>query len=276
MQDDTHMAISAALSRLLRPLVRVLLRLGIPFGVFADLTKQAYVDLAITEFGLPGRKPSVSRAAILTGLTRKEISRIQKLPRVADVTIREQYNRAARVISGWISDPDFLDKKGDTVGLPFDGDGKTFAELVRVHSGDIPPRAILDELERVGAIEQHDNGTLHLVVRSYVPSRDSSEKIKILGTDTAYLIDTISYNLENESTSRFQQKVAYDNLPEEAIPEFKEFVRRRGQHMLEEFNQWLAERDRDVNENVAGTGRMEAGVGIYYFEEDLNEDAGND
>ena len=39
---------------LLRPLVRILVRRGIPFGFFADLAKRVYVDLASSdEFGIP-------------------------------------------------------------------------------------------------------------------------------------------------------------------------------------------------------------------------------
>jgi len=38
--------------------------------------------------------------------------------------------------------------------------------------------------------------------------------------------------------------------------------------LLEQLDRWMSERDRDVNPRVPGTGRMRAGVGIYYFQED--------
>jgi hypothetical protein len=36
---------------------------------------------------------------------------------------------------------------------------------------------------------------------------------------------------------------------------------------LESLDRWLAQRDRDVTPTVKGTGRNQAGIGIYYFEE---------
>ena len=49
-RSDSSAHARAAVGRLLRPLVRVLLRNGMPFGAFADLAKQVYVDVAIKEF----------------------------------------------------------------------------------------------------------------------------------------------------------------------------------------------------------------------------------
>ena len=69
METPSHNALVAAISRLLRPLVRLLLRQGIPYGVMADVVKQVYVDVAFREFGLPGRKQSVSRVSIITGIS---------------------------------------------------------------------------------------------------------------------------------------------------------------------------------------------------------------
>ena len=37
--------------------------------------------------------------------------------------------------------------------------------------------------------------------------------------------------------------------------------------LLLKFNDWLAEHDRDTNPEVKGSGTVQAGVGIYYFEE---------
>ena len=98
MSKTLVQALSAATLRILRPLVRVLLRNGISYKTFADLAKWVYVDVATRDFGLPGRKQSVSRVSVITGLSRKEVSRVQDLPRPDDAAEEERYNRAARVI----------------------------------------------------------------------------------------------------------------------------------------------------------------------------------
>ena len=80
MDKTGSQALSAALVRMLRPLVRLLLRRGVSFKAFSDLLRWLYVDVAIEEFGLSGRKQSVSRVSVVTGLTRKEVSRLINLP----------------------------------------------------------------------------------------------------------------------------------------------------------------------------------------------------
>lgn len=260
--------ISAAVLRLLRPLVRILLRNGVSYRTFSDLAKWVYVDVAFKEFGIKGRKQSTSRVSVITGLSRKEIMQIQKLPKSDDRASTERYNRAARVITAWRREGDFLDAEGESAPLPMLGSGATFSELVKRSSGDVPMRAILDELIRIGAVEQLDDGRVRLLVQAYVPESSDADKLHILGTDVGYLISTIARNLEPDSTGPiFQRKVAYDNLPDAVLPEFRKLSAKEAQSLLEKLDRWLAQRDRDVTPTVNGSGRNLAGLGIYYFEE---------
>jgi hypothetical protein len=268
---QTHRRIlAAALRRILRPLVRVLLRSGIPYGLFVDIAKQAYVEVASDEFEIPGRKQTVSRVAIITGLTRKEIARIKELQEADAAEVADRYNRAARVISGWLRDPRFS-QDGEPKPLPVEGEGATFTGLVKEFSGDVPPRAILDELIDARTVEMRDDGYVQLVTRAYIPRDSKADKLGILGADVSQLIDTISHNVyEEDSEPRFQRKVSYDNLPAEALKELRTMSASESQALLEKLDRWLAAHDRDANPQVDGSGRKRAGVGIYYFEEDFD------
>lgn len=271
MKSQVSQALSAAVTTLLRPLVRLLLHNGVPYKTFSDLAKRVYVDVATEEFDIPGRKQSKSRVSILTGLSRKEVLRVKRLPGSDDMGALQRYNRAARVISGWVRDRIFTKESGDPLDLPFEGENASFKNLVRLYSGDAPARAILDELLRVGSVERSAEGKIRLLDRSYVPRKSKIEKIGILGTDTADLISTIDHNIRPTDTPFFQRKVCYDNLPCEAIPQLKKMAGRKSQVLLESLDRWLCKRDRDFNPQVGGTGRKRAGVGIYYFEEDYAE-----
>ncbi len=275
MNPGNVQALSTVVLRMLRPLVRILLRNGISYGTFADLAKWAYIDVAGREFGLGDRKQSTSRVSILTGLSRKEVTRVGKMQRPDDRGSAEQYNRAARVIAAWLRESEFKDREGQPAILPMSGGGATFSELVRRFSGDIPARAIRDELKRVGALEQLEDGRIRLLARAYIPKTSEVDKIHILGTDVSHLISTIDHNLRPDTPEPFfQRKVAYDNLPQEVLPQFRRLAGRKAQALLETLDQWLAAHDRDTNPAVAGTDRNRAGIGIYYFEEPFSEKDG--
>jgi Family of unknown function (DUF6502) len=262
-------ALDAALMRLLRPLMRLMLRHSMPFAAFQELAKRVYVDVAMNDFALPGKKPSISRAAILTGLTRKDVQRLINSPDEPADPPEDRYNRAARVLTGWVRDPAFLN--GDGQPRPLDIDGDTgFAALVRRHSGDVPARAVLDELLRVGAVMQHADGRVEPATRAYVPRQGDAEKLDILGTDVAALIDTIDHNLEHGATDpRFQRKVSYRSIAAEHLPAFRKLSSAHAQTLLEKLDRWLAEHD-EVGPDDTHIPRAQVGLGIYYMEERLD------
>jgi hypothetical protein len=267
MQSSKHNILSAAVGRILKPLIRILLRSGMSYGTFADIAKKQYVEIARNEFPIEGRKQSVSRVSVITGLTRKEVSRVIGLNQAKDEQTPERYNRAVRVVAGWRRDTDFLDPEGNPMDLSISGIANSFQELVRRYSGDVPYRAILDELDADGSIERLGDNRVRLIHRAYLPKADESMKLNILGVDTAFLIDTIEHNLNVEHQSpRFQRKVLYDNLPTDALPKFRQLSSQAAQELLEKLDKWLSSHDRDVNPKAGGTGRNTAGVGIYYFE----------
>ena len=78
MKKSTQEALTAAVARILRPLVRILLKNGISYQTFANIARNQFVEIAQKEFCVEGRKQSVSRIAVITGLTRKEVGRYLK------------------------------------------------------------------------------------------------------------------------------------------------------------------------------------------------------
>ena len=263
----------AAISRMLRPLFRMLLRSGVSFGAFEELAKRIYVDVALNDFSIPGKKPSISRASILSGLTRKEVQRLVALSAQAAATgdeVGDRYNRAARVLTGWVRDHDFHDADGRPRPLEVEG-AAGFAVLVRRYSGDMPARAVLDELVRAGSVARMEDGRVQLLTPAYVPRSDGIAKMHILGTDVADLITTIDHNLQDKVDEPwFQRKVMYDSLPADALPAFRKLGAAQAQAMLEKLDRWLAAHDVDNPPDRPDAPRARAGLGIYYFEEPLS------
>jgi hypothetical protein len=258
-------AVQSAIVRLLTPLVRILLRNGVPYGTLAEIAKWVYVDVASKEFSIAGQKPTNSRVSIITGLTRKEVKRLKDIAEPGDLGAAERYNRAARVIGGWLKDSNYNDGKGISRELPFEGDF-SFSSLVKTYSGDIPPRAILDELTNAGVVESGSKG-LRLLAKGYIVQRGDSEKIGIMGVDVGELISTIDHNMLLSTSEAFlQRKTSYDNIPEDAMPKLRKLIHQKGEKFIEAVDKLLSQYDRDINPEVAGTGRKRAGLAIYYIE----------
>lgn len=271
----TASTIRGAVIRILTPLVRVLLRNGISYGTFADIAREVFAKVAMKEFAFQNRKQTISRVSVLTGLTRKAVKEIIEQPADGNSAVGETYNRATRVIAGWRKDTAFLNTKGTPADLPLGGEGASFGALVKKYSGDIPVRAVLDELVRTHSATVLEDGSVRLLARAYTPSDgDTLMKLNILGTDTGHLIDTIAHNLKaKKSEAFFQRKVLYDNLPQEALTPFRRLAAKQAQALLERLDVKLSLQDRDIHPQIEGTGRYAAGVGIYYFEENLDHES---
>ncbi|KQU81098.1 hypothetical protein ASE08_12615 [Rhizobacter sp. Root16D2] len=179
----------------------------------------------------------------------------------------QEYNRAARVLTGWIRDADYLDPSGEPLPVQFDGE-RSFATLVKRYSGDMPARAVLDELLRVGAIGRREDGLIEPLQRAYVPQAGVLEKLSILGRDTSDLIDTIDHNIQHGSTDpRYQRKVMYDSIPSRDLGAFRKLSAAKAQALLETLDGWLAAHDVDDVPGQLPVPRSRVGLGIYYFEE---------
>ncbi|MBT8091952.1 MAG: hypothetical protein KJN77_02880 [Gammaproteobacteria bacterium] len=145
--------LNKALSHLLRPLARLCLHFGISFREFCDLSKTAFITVATEDYGVHGRPTNVSRIAAMTGLTRKEISRLRKRIGRDAATQIGRGTPVREVLKAWHTAKEFVDQKGQPRVLPMEGKRGSFHSLVRQFAGDIPDGAMRKELERIGAAE---------------------------------------------------------------------------------------------------------------------------
>lgn len=265
--------LETAVISLLRPLFRVLLRQSMSFIAFEEIAKRVFVEVAMKDFSIEGKAPSMSRAAILSGLTRKEVARLLAAEPGGDEGPGERYNRAAKVLTGWQRDADFTEDDGTPRWLRDDGP-RSFNDLVKRYSGDMPARAVLDELLRVGAVRRHDDGRIEPLAPAYVPSGSVADKLAILGTDVGDLIATIGHNIEHGQTDpRFQRKVMYHSIPVEHLGAFRRFSAAQSQALLERLDRWLQEHDTGVPDDEGSEPRAaRVGVGIHYFEEPIRKE----
>jgi hypothetical protein len=268
MTDSVRLGLLAAYRKLLHPLVRILIRSGISFGETAEVLKTVFVEVAGRDFNLPDRKTSLSRIAILTGLTRKEVAKQNEILRSGALNFDSNLNRVIRVLEGWHNDPTFTGPYGMPMDLPFESStSPSFSTLVRQHSGDMAPRAMLDELIRVGAVEQTAAGAFKVLVRVYIPRDFHPDALHRFGDVVRDFVNTYEFNMDKQpGKGRFERIVfADDGLREDLVPAFDALLRAKGYKFLLELNNWISAQDNVSTRGGKGSRRIKTGVGVYHF-----------
>jgi hypothetical protein len=266
-EEEIGDALLRALERVLTPLVRIMLRYGVTYRAFEQVVRRVFIDVATRDFEIPGRKLSASRIAVLTGLSRRDVARYRDHPLPQDRGDEDRVNRAARVISGWRSDPDFLDGSGRPKTLPFEDAPLSFLALVHRHAGDVPARALLDELLRVDAVEPLKDGRLRLIARAYVTGAPDADTVTILATHAPELIETIAHNLEARPEDKlFQRRVFFSGIPAHRSVDVRALVSDRGQALLEKLHADI-EKIADQDSEKEQSGSIRVVLGMHYFEE---------
>ena len=261
MSEKLQVVLQKAANKILRPLVRVMLRNGIACGSFEEMVRKAYVDEAFNMSKQQG-KTTISAISAQTGLSRKEVKRLYEIEQDHGNNNSQKYNRAIRVISGWMNDPRFISSQGVSQALDMEGNETSFATLVKDYSGDIPTRAMFDLLQKSGCVEQV-NGKIYLTSHAYVPGNDPTDVIDILGVDCNELMNTIIFNMNcDEAQRRFQRKVSTSLLAQEHKNAFLKYAGRRSQTLLEELDNWLSEHQGKEEDS------QYISLGIYIHQDD--------
>jgi hypothetical protein len=143
-----------SLQELLRELAFLLLAHGMTPKTFGELSRSAFVQAAADHSKLRNGRVNYSRVAAQTGLTRADVKRL--LSRGAHgAPLAVGQTAMERVIDGWRSDRRFSSGPGSPRILRILGPKPSFLLLARKYAGDVPYRAVLDELQRIRAVKVH-------------------------------------------------------------------------------------------------------------------------
>ena len=183
---------------LLAALAGVLLQSGITPTLFAELAKQAFVSAATTISKFRNGTINRSRVAVITGLSRAEVRRLLMEQPSSKLLTPIKQSRAERVVSGWMSDRQFLGSRGRPKRLPLGGSQVSFTSLVKKFGGDVPHRAVLEELLRLGLVRQIRN-ELELDVPRTNVNAHAAGKLSAL---VPLLLDVIRLELRTASSGR--------------------------------------------------------------------------
>jgi hypothetical protein len=269
MESVTPSQALTAARQWLRPAIHVLLRCGVPWKEFAELAKSVYVEVATERFGKRGRPTNVSRTAVLTGLTRRDVRKQRVRLASAEPTPSGYVTKASLLLSAWHQDPEFIDRKGKPRVLSMEGEEASFAALVKRCGGaDVQPTTLLKELMAAGCVKRQPDGRLKVLLRDYIPHNMSAQMVRLWATGLADIGTTSAHNLTRgpKEPTRFERSAVNDRIPVAAMKEFREFLEQEGQAFLERVDAWL------TAHQVAATDEPDTrltrlGAGAYHIQD---------
>lgn len=255
-------SLAAALVELLLPTSRLLLKGGVGVDQLIRAAKQAYVRAAVAEILPPGSRANVSRLSVATGLTRKEVSLVlgEMRRQIHRRGYKAKEQRAIRVLRGWATDQRFRKENGRPDELSIRGRRCKFALLVKLYGGDVTPRAVLGELERMDAVALTSQGKL----RIKTSRKESHEHVRQQAIELARLfgdfVDTVAQPQRGVSPPAFFGFRECTGVPPPEIARFERTFAKRGLALLDSVDQWIESCRKEPGES-GDQGRV--GLGVY-------------
>ena len=249
-----------------------MLRSGIGYSRFDEIAKAAFVREALGDRDPKGRTTNLSRVAVRTGLSRKEVSRIKAqfdaVECVAPKSSEGNFDAGhiARVLQLWHADARFVGNDGSPMALQFAGEGSTFQMLVKAAGGDFPPGAVRAELVAAGAVVESEDGLLRATKRYFIPSDAGEELLVGVNHFVLPVLIGLARNTRESREQQFFQRLAYsDRLPQNALGGFRSFGRDVASGFVQLVDDWLSANE-STGDDSGATDRTRAGVGVFYFE----------
>ena len=256
----------SAVRRLLRPFVRLLIAKGVGLAALTELLKEAYVDVALNEFPVDGKKQTDSRVSLLTGVHRKDVKRLRERP-TEKMAAPRSIGLGAQIVSRWLGSKTTTDKKGQPLPLPRKADSSgvpSFDSLVSGISKDMRPRALLDEWLRLGVAHIDDDGRVVLNKFAFVPEKGFEEKAFYFGRNIHDHLAATAHNLLEEGNPKLERSVHYTGLSDESAAVLAQAAERTGMKALLEMNRLALELSEKDKGRATSTRRIN--FGLYFFD----------
>ncbi|MBS4097681.1 MAG: hypothetical protein KGZ83_12690 [Sulfuricella sp.] len=256
----------AALRRVLRPLVRLMLFYGIRFQSFCDLAKTAYIQVAEEEFKLDGKPQTDSRISLLTGVQRRDVKQLREAAGAGADNL--QPSLSAQLLAIWSGDPAYLDAQGQPLPLArltSKGTARSFEELVRSVSKDFRPRVVLDEWLRQGIATLDAEDNVRLAAEAFVAPHGLDEQAFFFGQNVHDHLAATAHNLTGGAPPFLERCVFYEKMSAESVEEFKRLAEAAAMKALHSVNRDALELQKRDEGRPDAVHR--ANFGIYTYSE---------
>ena len=262
MTSRSNLVLDSTL-HLLRPAVRLMLRHGVTYTAFSQALKRVFLQAAQEELQAKGMPQTDSAISVLSGVHRRDVRNLTRLANPDDAP--ESFaGLASQVVARWLSDDGYLDADLAPRALARAGDAPSFDALVQAVSHDVRPRAVLDELQRLGLAQDVD-GQITLLTQGFVPKLGFSEMAAQLQNNVA---DHLSAACENlDSGGEFlEQAVFVDEITAESALHLHKASAQAWKVAFQSVMRQAQKRfDADAKSVLPEQRTHRARMGMYYF-----------
>jgi len=260
----------------LRPLVRLLVHHGITYPALAAALKTVFLEEARRDLQRRGMPVTDSALTLLSGVHRRDVRTLTRegagasAGREAPAAGGTPLSLAAEVVGRWMHDRRYLGRDGHPKVLPRGkagaGEPGSFDALVEGISRDVRPRAVLDELQRLGVAEESADG-VRLLAEGFAPRRGSDEMAALFAANVHDHAAAAVANLRGEANF-LEQAVFVDEIGEASVQELSRSAAGAWNKAMREVMATAQRRfDADRTLPAAQRGRR-ARFGVYFFSED--------
>ncbi|MBL8343100.1 MAG: hypothetical protein JNL30_16655 [Rubrivivax sp.] len=260
----------------LRPLVRLLLHHGVNYGALAAALKRVFLEEAQRELGRRSMVATASALTLLSGVHRRDV---RTLLQAADDEAAASRRRggvpaapppapslAAEVVGRWMQQRRFLTRAGHPRVLPRGADdADSFDGLVHGVSRDVRPRAVLDELVRLGVAEVAPEG-VRLLAEGFAPRRAGDEMAALFAANVHDHAAAAVANLRGEANF-LEQAVFVDEITEASAHLLQQVGVAAWKTAMREVMAAAHERFDADQALPAPQRRQRARFGIYFYSE---------
>ena len=267
-KKDTQSEIVHISTLVLRPLIRLLVHYGVNLQDFVEAVKRMYVEIAQERIKDDRERVTDSAISVMTGVHRKDVRRILEEFDGTRRRIRPP-SVLGLVLQVWGGQSRFSTKRGAPRALRRrslsqhapSGDEATFEDLVAEVTKGIPPKALLDEWLRLGAVRLNSRGEVVYAD----PEFADGEEIGSLMRGMIVSSDRLTCSVENKTTGtkkRFVYSVRGSHMSDEDIKKVNALAERLSIQVSEKINVAVIAAEERGRATGKGSNRFSFGVHV--------------
>lgn len=261
--NQLSLALSAC-ARVMRPVVRLAMGLGLKQPHLQELLDSLLVDEAQRSWQAKGVHPNISQLSVTTGINRKAVTARVRTP--TDPLAPTELSSASKTLTVWL---EMATDDAQLRTLPVIAEGKaaSFESMAWIGSrGNVHHRVILEELVRLGMVIDH-GPTVELKADGFIPANDLAAMLSFFADNGRDHLNASVSNILSERAPILERSIFAHGLPMAACEDIHQLVRARWSTLHHE----LAHEMRSAIDTGGESATARIRVGIYTYFEDSPE-----